>query len=389
MRHLVTRLSALFLATLLAAAEVAASVAPAPSALPPVPAAPGIAARAYVLVDFNSGEVLAEREADARMDPASITKLMTAYAVFSELRKGQMRLDDLVTVSERAWRTGGSRMFIEVGRRVSVEDLIRGMIIQSGNDASVALAEFTAGSEAAFAELMNEYARRLGMVNTNFSNATGLPAEDHYSSARDIALLAAAIIREFPQFYQFYSEREFTFNGITQRNRNQMLWRDPSVDGMKTGMTDAAGYCLVSSAQRDGMRLISVLLGTASAKVRADATQALLNWGFRFYESHQLYAAGQPVTTARVWKAELDALELGLTEDLWVTVPRGRYDRMQAAMELQSPLLAPLGPDHAVGHLRVSLEDRVLAERPLHPLGQAPEAGLLRRAMHSVLLWFE
>lgn len=359
------------------------------TALPPVPAAPAIAARGYILVDFNSGEVLAEKDADTPMDPASITKMMTAYSVFSELSKGQMGLDDLVTVSERAWRTGGSRTFIEVGTRVRVEDLIRGMIIQSGNDASVALAEHTAGTEAAFAELMNEYARRLGMTNTNFRNATGLPAEDHYSSARDIAILASAIIREYPEFYQFYSEREFTFNNITQRNRNQMLWRDPTVDGMKTGMTDAAGYCLVSSAQREGMRLISVLLGTSSAKSRADATQSLLNWGFRFYESHRLYAAGEQVTTARLWKGELDSLDIGLNEDLWVTVPRGRYELMQASLELQSPLIAPLATAESVGQIRVNLDNRLLAERALYPLAISQEAGFLRRSLHSVLLWFE
>jgi D-alanyl-D-alanine carboxypeptidase (penicillin-binding protein 5/6) len=364
--------------------------AQAPSAaLPPVPAAPAVAARAYILLDFNSGDVLAEDAADTPMDPASITKLMTAYAVFSELRKGAMALEDMVTVSERAWRTGGSRMFIEVGTRVSVGDLIRGMIIQSGNDASVALAEHTAGTEAAFAELMNEYARRLGMRNTNFRNATGLPAENHYSSARDIALLAAAIIREFPEFYSLYSEREFTYNSITQRNRNRMLWRDPSVDGIKTGMTDAAGYCLVSSAMRDDMRLISVLLGTASDKVRADATQALLNWGFRFYESHRVYAAGQPVTTARVWKGEVEEVALGLREDLWLTLPRGRYELLDASLELQAPLLAPLASEQPVGRMRLRLEGESLAEPELYPLADVAEGGLLRRALHSVQLWFE
>jgi serine-type D-Ala-D-Ala carboxypeptidase (penicillin-binding protein 5/6) len=359
------------------------------AALPPLPAAPAIPARAYILMDFHSGQVLAEKDADQPMDPASITKLMTAYAVFSEISKGQMQLDDLVTVSERAWRTGGSRTFIEVGRQVRIEDLIRGMIIQSGNDASVALAEHTAGTEAAFAELMTEYARRLGMHNTNFRNSTGLPAENHYSSARDIALLASAIIREYPDFYRLYAEREFTFNNITQRNRNQMLWRDASVDGMKTGMTDAAGYCLVSSAQREGMRLISVLLGTNSAKARADATQGLLNWGFRFYETHRLYAAGEPVTTARLWKGELDGLDVGLNEDLWITVPRGRYELMQASLELRTPLIAPLRAEDAVGQLRISLEDQMVAERALHPLANSPEAGFLRRSLHSVLLWFE
>jgi len=389
-------LSALLIALVLSspsaafAQQPAAALPPVPApALPPVPAAPAVPARGYILLDFNSGEVLTEKEADTPMDPASITKLMTAYAVFSELRKGQMALTDLVTVSERAWRTGGSRTFIEVGTRVSIEDLIRGMIIQSGNDASVALAEHTAGSEAAFADLMNEYARRLGMANTSFRNATGLPAEGHYSSARDIALLASAIIREFPEFYQLYSEREFTFNNITQRNRNQMLWRDPSVDGMKTGMTDAAGYCLVSSAERDGMRLISVLLGTSSAKARADATQSLFNWGFRFYESHRLYAAGETVATARVWKGTLEEVGLSLQEDLWITVPRGRYGQLEASMEVQTPLLAPLSTEDEVGRIRVSLGDRSLADRSLHPLAASPDGGIIRRALHSVLLWFE
>lgn len=381
--------TSLCLALILLSAPLAASAQQPAAVLPPLPAAPAVAARGYILVDHNSGEVLAEKDADQRMDPASITKLMTAYAVFSELSKGQMALDDLATVSERAWRTGGSRTFIQVGTRVSVEDLIRGMIIQSGNDASVALAEHTAGSEGAFAELMNEYAARLGMVNTNFRNSTGLPAENHYSSARDIALLASAIIREYPEFYQFYSEREFTYNNITQRNRNQMLWRDPTVDGMKTGMTDAAGYCLVSSAQREGMRLVSVLLGTSSAKARADATQSLLNWGFRFYESHRLYAAGEQVTKARLWKGDLDELPVGLREDLWVTVPRGRYDMMAATVELHSPLLAPLTTDDIVGRLQVNLGDRALADRSLYPLTSTPEAGLIRRMLHSALLWFE
>ena len=381
------KLLALFLFALLVPHPATAQAEPA--SLPPVPAAPAVGARAHILLDLNSGAVLSENAADERMDPASITKLMTAYAVFSELRKGRMTLDEEVTVSERAWRTGGSRMFIEVGTRVRVEDLLRGMIIQSGNDASVALAEHTAGTEKAFADLMNEYARRLGMENTNFRNATGLPAENHYSSARDIGLLASAIIREFPEYYPLYSEREFTYNDITQRNRNRMLWRDPSVDGMKTGMTDAAGYCLVSSAEREGMRLVSVLLGTSSAKARADATQSLLNWGFRFYESHRLYAAGEPVTTARLWKGEIDTMELGLLQDLWVTLPRGHYDQLQASTEIPSPLLAPVQTDRAVGRLKISIQDRMLADRELFPLVSSQEAGIVRRMLHAVQLWFE
>ncbi len=382
-------ITALCVALSLLLAPLHASAQADPAMLPPVPAAPSVAARSHILMDYHSGTVLAENAADERMDPASITKLMTAYAVFSELRKGEMKLDDMVTVSERAWRTGGSRMFIEVGTRVRVDQLIRGMIIQSGNDASVALAEYTAGTEAAFAELMNEYARRLGMRNTNFRNSTGLPAEDHYSSARDIALLAAAIIREFPEFYSLYSEREYTYNDITQRNRNKMLWRDPSVDGIKTGMTDAAGYCLVSSAERGEMRLISVLLGTSSDKARADATQALLNWGFRFYESHRVYAANEPVTTTRLWKGEVEELPLGLQEDLWVTLPRGRYEFIEATMELQSPLIAPVAPEEAVGRLRLTLEGQSLADLQLYPLARVAEGSLLQRAVDSVQLWFE
>jgi len=382
-------ITALCIALFLLLTPLHASAQADPAMLPPVPAAPSVAARSHILIEYHSGTVLAENAADERMDPASITKLMTAYAVFSELRKGEMALDDMVTVSERAWRTGGSRMFIEVGTRVRVDQLIRGMIIQSGNDASVALAEYTAGTEAAFAELMNEYARRLGMRNTNFRNSTGLPAEDHYSSARDIALLAAAIIREFPEFYSLYSEREYTYNEITQRNRNKMLWRDPSVDGIKTGMTDAAGYCLVSSAQRGEMRLISVLLGTRSDKARADATQALLNWGFRFYESHRVYAANEPVTTTRLWKGEVDELPLGLQEDLWVTLARGRYEFIEATMELQSPLIAPVAPGEAVGRLRLTLEGQSLADLQLYPLARVAEGSLLQRAVDSIQLWFE
>jgi len=295
----------------------------------------------------------------------------------------------MVTISERAWRTQGSRTFVEVGSRVRLEDLIRGMIIQSGNDASVALAEHVAGTEGAFAELMNEYARRLGMQNSSFRNATGLPAEDHYSSARDIAILARTIISRFPQYYRYYSEREFTYNEITQRNRNTLLWRDESIDGMKTGMTDAAGYCLVASALRDGMRLVSVVLGTSGPKVRANATQALMNWGFRFYETHRLYAAGEAVTSVRVWKGESEQAGVGLGEDLWITLPRGRYDQVEAVAELTTPIIAPIDPSGPVGTLRVTLNGDELAVRELRPLAAVPEGGLWRRTVDTVLLWME
>ncbi|MEJ2514096.1 MAG: D-alanyl-D-alanine carboxypeptidase [Gammaproteobacteria bacterium] len=374
------------LALLLAAGAAAAQM---PDAAPPVPAAPAIPARGYILLDARSGDVLAEKQADDPMDPASITKLMTAYAVFAELAKGNLSLDDMVTVSEKAWRTPGSRTFIEVGTRVRLEDLVRGMIIQSGNDASVALAEHVAGTEAAFAELMNQYAASLGMNNTHFVNATGLPAEEHYSSARDIARLATAIVTRFPAYYRYYSEREFTYNDITQRNRNALLWRDASVDGMKTGMTDAAGYCLVASALRDDMRLISVVLGTTGPKVRADASQALLNWGFRFFETHRLYAAGEPVTQVRVWKGDREQAGVGLDQDLWITLPRGRYEAVEAVAELESPLVAPLPAEEPVGKLRVTLDGNQLALRTLRPLATVPEGGLLRQAMDTVLLWME
>lgn len=382
------RIKHLFTVLGLVLAFGAAAQEPAP-ALPPVPAAPAVPARAYILLDARSTDVLAEKEADVPMDPASITKLMTAYAVFMELQKGSLSMDDMVTVSEKAWRTQGSRTFIEVGSRVRLEDLIRGMIIQSGNDASVALAEHVAGTESAFAELMNEYARRLGMQNTHFTNATGLPAEDHYSSARDIAILATAIIRQFPDYYRYYSEREFTYNEITQRNRNTLLWRDSSIDGMKTGMTDAAGYCLVASALRDDMRLVSVVLGTSGPKVRADATQALMNWGFRFYETHRLYAAGEAVTSVRVWKGEQEKAGVGLDSDLWVTLPRGRYDQVEAVAELATPIVAPVDPASPVGTLRVSLGDNELALRDLRPLEAVQEGGLWRQAVDTVLLWME
>ena len=279
---------------LLAAPSFAADV--------PIPAPPQIGASSYMLMDFSSGRIIAESHADERVEPASLTKLMTAYTVFHALRQNQITLEDEVHVSEKAWRTEGSRMFIEVDTTVSVEDLLRGMIIQSGNDASVALAEHVAGTEDAFVGLMNQHAESLGMTGTSFMNTTGLPAEGHYVTARDIAMLSHAIVGEFPEYYGWYSEREFTYNGIRQHNRNSLLWRDESVDGLKTGHTDSAGYCLVTSAERSGMRLISVVTGTASTQAREDGSQALLNYGFRFYETHKLYSGGEEVTTARVWK---------------------------------------------------------------------------------------
>jgi D-alanyl-D-alanine carboxypeptidase (penicillin-binding protein 5/6) len=354
-----------------------------------VPSAPDLGARGYILVDQHSGQVLAAKNEQQPLDPASITKLMTAYAVFRALAEKQISLDDQVLISENAWRTPGSRMFVEVNTRVSVEDLLQGMIVQSGNDASVALAEYLAGTESTFAELMNQYAQELGMQNTVYQNSTGLPAENHKTTAADIARLGSVIIAEFPEYYRWYSQREFTYNGITQRNRNALLWRDPSVDGMKTGMTDAAGYCLVSSAERDGMRLIAVVLGTKSPTARANDSQALLNYGFRFFETRLLYPAGDAVTEARVWKGDRESTGLGTRQDIYVTIPRGSYDRLEAQLDLPQQLVAPVAPTDQLGVLRISLADETLAEANLFALNAVPQGSIWQRARDSVLLWFE
>jgi len=355
----------------------------------PVPSWPEIGARGYILLDYNSGRVLAAKNENDRLDPASITKLMTAYVVFRNLKSGQISLDDTVMISEKAWRTAGSRMFVEVGTRVRVEDLLQGMIVQSGNDASVALAEYVAGSEAVFAQMMNQYAAELGMLNTQYRNVTGLPTKEHFTSAADIARLATALIREFPEYYKWYSQKEFTYNKITQKNRNALLWRDPSVDGLKTGMTDAAGYCLVSSAQRDNMRLISVVLGTKSPSARAKDSQALLNYGFRFYETRLLYPAGDPVTETRVWKGATETADIGLQHDLYVTIPRGSYAQLEARVDLPSQLVAPVDRATRLGTVQVNLNSETVAEANLFSLTTIDEGTLWQVAKDSILLWFE
>jgi D-alanyl-D-alanine carboxypeptidase (penicillin-binding protein 5/6) len=348
-----------------------------------------VAATGHLLVDFDSGAVLAEANADERLEPASLTKIMTAYVVFRELAAGKVALDDQVPVSEKAWRTPGSRMFIEVGTRVSLEDLLKGMIIQSGNDASVALAEYIAGSEDTFAELMNSHARRLGMSNTHFANSTGLPHEDHYTTPRDIAKVTAATIREFPQWYEWYAVKDFAYNDIKQHNRNKLLWRDDSVDGVKTGHTDAAGYCLVASAEREGMRLISVVMGTSGENARARETQALLNYGFRFFETHRPYEGGSELTRMRVWKGEVEELSVGLAGNLYVTIPRGQYDNLSAQMDLSPRLMAPVASGQQVGRLRISLDGEPVAETDLVALGDVPEGSLWADLRDTVLLWLE
>ena len=354
----------------------------------PLPAAPAVSAQSYILQDYHSGQVLAEKNADERMDPASITKLMTAYVVFTEMRAGRLPAEGDVVISERAWRMPGSRTFVEVGTRVPVSVLVKGMIIQSGNDATVALAEKVAGSEATFASLMNQQAQRLGMTSTQFINSTGWPDPDHYSTARDIAKLTRALIRDFPEYYEYYAEREFAYNGISQYNRNKLLWRDQSVDGVKTGHTDAAGYCLVSSAERDQMRLISVVLKDRSEDARAASSQALLNYGFRFYETRKLYGAGEPLRDARIWKGEQEMLPLGLLEDLYATFPRGRYNQLRASADFQPEIVAPARQGQVFGTLNVSMEGAVVAERELVALRDIAEGRWWQQLADSVVMWF-
>jgi D-alanyl-D-alanine carboxypeptidase (penicillin-binding protein 5/6) len=373
-------------------AVMAQNTPPRPTPTPPrglpTPAAPTLGANSYILVDFNSGDVLVESNPDMRVEPASITKVMTSYVVFSELVSGNLKLTDTVTVSETAWRTGGSRMFIEPSMQPTIEQLIKGMVIQSGNDASVALAEHLAGTEQAFAGLMNHYANQMGMTNSNFMNSTGLPDENHFTTARDVATLSVALIQDFPDFYSWYSEKEYSFNNIRQHNRNNLLWRDPAVDGLKTGYTEAAGYCLAASAKRDGMRLVSVVLGSGSESSRVNESQSLLNYGFRFFETIQLYKAGQELAQGKVWKGEAEQIRLGIRDELFVTIPRGRYDDLDAQVEMLPELIAPIVEGEEVGQISIRLEDAEVASRGLVALEGVAEAGFFGRTWDGMSMWF-
>ena len=338
---------------------------------------------------MHSGRILAESNADARLEPASLTKIMTAYVVFRELKSGHIKMADQALISEKAWKTPGSRMFIEVNKKVAISDLLNGMVIQSGNDASVALAEHIAGSEETFAQMMNDHARRLGMPSSNFVNATGLPHPDHYTTPRDIAVVTAATIREFPELYKLYAVKEYTWNDINQSNRNALLWRDDSVDGVKTGHTESAGYCLVASAERDGMRLISVVMGTDSENARGQASQALLSYGFRFFETHRLYGASDALINARIWKGEQEQVSLGLESDLYVTIPRRQYNDLQARTEVNRLVEAPIAPGDILGKVIVDLGGEPITEVPLVALAEVPEGGIIRTAIDYVLMLFE
>jgi len=382
-----------------AAAAVPADAAQPPTPKPgainvPTPPPPTLDAKSWVLMDYETAQTLADSNSNERVEPASITKVMTSYVVSAELAGGKVKMEDAVFISENAWRSGGagtegSTSFLALNSKVPLKDLFYGMVIQSGNDAAIALAEHVAGSEATFAELMNQYAAKLGMTGTHFTNASGLPDPNHYTTAHDIALLSRALIHDYPEEYKVYAIKEFEWNGIKQHNRNSLLWRDATVDGIKTGHTKDAGFCLATSAKRGDQRLIAVVMGAPSEKQRADDNQSLLNYGFRFYETHKLYEADKPLATPELWKGATTTIALGLAPDVLVSMPRGRYKDLKASMDLPNRLIAPFTKGQQVGTLRVTLDGKPLAERPLVALADAPAAGFWGRMSDGILLWFK
>lgn len=352
------------------------------------PTAPQVDASAYIVMDYHSGRILAALEPDKIIEPASLTKMMTIYVIDHELHQGSIKLDDMVRISENAWHAQGSRMFVEVGKFISVRDLINGVIIQSGNDASVALAEHVAGTEQAFAELMNQHAKRLGMHNTHFMNATGWPHPQHLTTVKDIGVLAQALIRDFPDSYSLYSQKWFEFNGIKQPNRNQLLWRDQSVDGIKTGHSDSAGYCLTASAKRDNMRLISVLVGAKSDNSRSQGSQSLLNFGFRFFESHPIFSANKVLEKQRIFMGNKKVVQLGVLQDLYVTLPRGQYRGVETTLNINNHLTAPLKKGQPIGTIVVKMGNQVISKQPLVALEDVEKGGIFGRLTDFVSLTF-
>ena len=353
-----------------------------------VPAPPNLSAKAWLLIDHNSGRVLVEHNSHQRVEPASLTKMMTAYVVLYTMRNGSVSAEDMVRVSEKAWRMKGSRMFIEVNSLVSVDELLKGMIIQSGNDASVALAEHVAGNEDAFVDLMNQHARSLGMTETNFTNSTGWPNAEHYTTPHDLAILSRALIRDFPDYYTWYRIKEYTYNNIRQFNRNRLLWLDDKVDGIKTGHTESAGYCLVASARKDDMRLISIILGTDSDNARASSSRKLLSYGFRFYETFLLHRANEPLENMRIWKGENETVPLGLQEDLYITIPRGQRNKVNANMTVETMLVAPAKKGQTYGSVNIMLGEEKLRQQSLVALEDVPEGGLWRQMIDNIKLLF-
>ena len=370
-----------------------AAQAPASESLP-VPPAPDVVAKAWIVMDAASGNVLAGENIDVPMEPASITKVMTSYVIAAEMAGGKVKPDDQVMMTENAWRKGGagtdgSYSGFQVNQTAPLLEMEKGMVVQSGNDAAIALAEHVAGSETAFAALMNQYAKRIGMKNSHFANATGLPDEGHMSSAHDLALLGIALARDFPETYSYNKIKEFTVGPITQPNRNVLLWRDSTVDGIKTGHTSGAGYCLMASAKRDDQRLVSVVLGSTSEKQRASDSQALLNWGFRFFETHKLYDADTVVATHKLWKGEVNEIQLGVGAPLLVTVQRGRYEQLKPTMDVPETLVAPIAKGQAIGTVKVMLDGEVVAQRPLVALQAVESAGFFKSLWHALLMWWQ
>ena len=389
-----------FVAATLLVGLAVAQTSPHPSPVPrpvvpdaPVPPPPDVDGKSWVLMDYATGQILASKEPDLRVEPASITKIMTDYVISAEVANGKINMTDPVTISENAWRGGGagtdgSTSFLKLNSQVPLKDLLFGMIIQSGNDAAIALAEHAAGSEESFAGLMNAYAKQLGMVNSNFRNASGYPIENHYTTAHDVAILSRALIHDFPEDYAISAVKEFEWNGIKQHNRNTLLWRDPSVDGIKTGHTAAAGYCLAASAKQGESRMIAIVMGAGSEKARADSAMALLNYGFCFYETHKLYDSSKPLATPRLWKGAANELSLGVAENVLVTVKRGDYDKLKATMDIPATLVAPFTKGQQVGTLRVTLDGKPVQNVPLIALADAPKGGFFSRLWDSILLWF-
>lgn len=399
MKLLPRSLFAFAAAALVAGVTVAQQTPPRPSVprpvVPeaPVPPPPDVEGKSWVLMDYNTGQIIASKDPDMQVEPASITKIMTDYVVSAEIANGKIHMTDPVTISENAWRGGGagtdgSTSFLKLNSQVPLKDLLYGLIIQSGNDAAIALAEHTAGSEPAFANLMNAYAKQIGMTHSNFENASGYPIANHYTTARDIALLSRALIHDFPEDYAISAVKEFEWNGIKQHNRNLLLWRDNTVDGIKTGHTAAAGFCLAASAKQGDARMIAIVMGAGSEKGRADAALSLLNYGFRFYEAHKLYEANKPLATPKLWKGAENTLPLGVSEDVMVSVKRGDYDKLKANLDIPSTLIAPFKKGQQVGTLRVTLDGQPVVTAPLVALNDAPEGGFFSRLWDTILLWF-
>ncbi len=350
-----------------------------------MPSPPVIIASSYILEDFNSGKVIVAKNPTKRIAPASLTKIMTAYVIFKEMKAGKLNLSDKVTISENAWKMPGSRMFIEVGSQVTIENLLKGLIIQSGNDASVALAEHISGNEKNFVVLMNEQAKQLKLVNTHFENSMGLPTENHYTTAEDLIVLTRALITDFPEYYAWEAQKEFTYNKITQRNRNRLLWKDSSVDGVKTGHTNEAGYCMVASAKRDNMRLISVIMGTKSESARASESQGLLNYGFRFYETHRLYQAQQSLKQVRVWKGEREQFKLGVEDDLYITIAKRYYEDLKIEIKINKKIIAPVTKGKTYGTVTISLKGEIIKTQPLIALENVAVGSIFQRLYDHLL----